>query len=175
MKEPHCIICGKIVKTFSGGARSIDLIKQGIDLPKGMKGTEWLCYEDYQILTQTKSKADYQNVFFGMDREPIESNYDILDIPDDSNESEIKEAFRKLSLKYHSDRGGNDHQFIKIKQAYEKLKEGKKYPENTVLPNSNTNYFENSHGKGTKIIGFLITMGIVVLMGLITGFFMGLK
>ena len=59
----------------------------------------------------------------------VESNYDILGILDGSTEKEIRDAFRRLALQYHSDRGGENEQFIKIKQAYEDLKIGKKYPE----------------------------------------------
>jgi len=59
----------------------------------------------------------------------VESNYDILGISDGSTEIEIRNAFRRLALQYHSDRGGENEQFIKIKQAYEELKIGKKYPE----------------------------------------------
>ncbi len=59
----------------------------------------------------------------------VENNYDILGIIEGSTEKEIRNAFRRLALRYHSDRGGGNDQFIKIKQAYEDLKIGKKYPE----------------------------------------------
>ena len=59
----------------------------------------------------------------------VESNYDILGIVEGTTEKEIRDAFRRLALQYHSDRGGENDQFIKIKQAYEDLKIGKKYPE----------------------------------------------
>jgi curved DNA-binding protein CbpA len=59
----------------------------------------------------------------------VESNYDILGIIEGSTDKEIRNAFRRLALRYHSDRGGENIQFIKIKQAYEDLKIGKKYPE----------------------------------------------
>lgn len=59
----------------------------------------------------------------------VESNYDILGITESSTEKEIRDAFRRLALQYHSDRGGENDQFIKIKQAYDDLKIGKKYPE----------------------------------------------
>ena len=59
----------------------------------------------------------------------VESNYDILGITEGSTEKEIRNAFRRLALRYHSDKGGENDQFIKIKQAYEDLKIGKKYPE----------------------------------------------
>ncbi|QMU54107.1 MAG: DnaJ domain-containing protein [Nitrosopumilus sp.] len=59
----------------------------------------------------------------------VESNYDILAILEGSTEKEIRDAFRRLALQFHSDRGGENEQFIKIKQAYDDLKIGKKYPE----------------------------------------------
>lgn len=59
----------------------------------------------------------------------VQSNYDILGIPENSTYKEVREAFRKLALQLHSDRGGEDEEFKKIKQAYEDLKIGKKYPD----------------------------------------------
>jgi len=62
----------------------------------------------------------------------VENNYDILEIAEGSTEKEIRDAFRRLALQFHSDRGGENEQFIKIKQAYEDLKIGKKYPETDI-------------------------------------------
>lgn len=62
----------------------------------------------------------------------VESNYDILGISEDSTEKEIRDGFRRLALQFHSDKGGDNEQFIKIKQAYEDLKIGKKYPETDI-------------------------------------------
>jgi curved DNA-binding protein CbpA len=59
----------------------------------------------------------------------VENNYDILGIVEGSTEKEIRDAFRRLALQFHSDRGGENEQFIKIKQAYDDLKIGKKYPQ----------------------------------------------
>ena len=57
----------------------------------------------------------------------VESNYDILGIKEGTSDKEIRDAFRRLALRFHSDRGGQNEQFIRIKQAYEDLKVGKKY------------------------------------------------
>jgi len=62
----------------------------------------------------------------------VESNYDILEIVEGSTEKEIRNGFRRLALQFHSDKGGDNEQFIKIKQAYEDLKIGKKYPETDI-------------------------------------------
>lgn len=59
----------------------------------------------------------------------IENNYQILGVRDGATRKEIQDAFRKLALEHHSDRGGDIEQFKKIKQAYDDLKLGKKYPD----------------------------------------------
>lgn len=59
----------------------------------------------------------------------MENNYDIMGVPDGASQTDIRDAFRKLALKYHRDKGGDDLKFKKIKQAYEDLKLGIKYPE----------------------------------------------
>ncbi len=75
----------------------------------------------------------------------VESNYDILGIVEGSTEAEIRDAFRQLALQFHADRGGENEQFIKIKQAYEDLKIGKKYPDTDIerLKNSRVYADEN--------------------------------
>ncbi len=57
------------------------------------------------------------------------SNFEILGISDGASKTQIRIAFRELALKHHSDRGGHDEHFIKIKQAFEDLKAGKKFPD----------------------------------------------
>ena len=75
----------------------------------------------------------------------VESNYDILGIVEGITEKEIRDAFRRLALQFHSDRGGENEQFIKIKQAYDDLKTGKKYPDTDLEKIKNVEYFvENS-------------------------------
>jgi len=59
----------------------------------------------------------------------VESNYNILKIQDGASKKEIRRAYRNLVLKLHSDRGGDDEQFKRIKRAYEDLQLGKKYPD----------------------------------------------
>ncbi len=71
----------------------------------------------------------------------VESNYDILGIIEGSTEKEIRDAFRRLALQYHSDRGGENDQFIKIKEAYEDLKIGKKYPETDIEKTRNSRVY----------------------------------
>jgi len=71
----------------------------------------------------------------------VENNYDILGIVEGSTKKEIRDAFRRLALQYHSDRGGENEQFIKIKQAYEDLKISKKYPDTDIEKIRNSRVF----------------------------------
>ena len=52
-----------------------------------------------------------------------ESNYDILGISEIASKKEIHEAFRRLALLHHADRGGNEEEFKKIKQSYDDIKQ----------------------------------------------------
>ena len=52
--------------------------------------------------------------------------YDILGVSKKSSEKEIKKAYRKLAMKHHPDRGGNEEQFKKISEAYAVLSDPQK-------------------------------------------------
>jgi curved DNA-binding protein CbpA len=80
----------------------------------------------------------------------VESNYDILGIIEGSSEKEIQNAFRRLALQYHSDRGGENSQFIKIKKAYEDLKIGKKYPESDLEKLKNSRVYSSDLEEDVK-------------------------
>ena len=73
----------------------------------------------------------------------VENNYDILGIVEGTSTKEIRDAFRRLALQFHSDRGGEIEQFIKIKQAYEDLKIGKKYPETDIEKRKNSRVYSD--------------------------------
>ena len=71
----------------------------------------------------------------------VQSNYEVLGISDDSSRDQIRNAFRELALKHHSDRGGHDEYFIKIKQAFEDLKAGKKFPDSPEEREKKSKFF----------------------------------
>lgn len=49
------------------------------------------------------------------------SYYDVLNIPKNSTDGDIKKAYRKLALKHHPDKGGDQRKFKEISEAYEVL------------------------------------------------------
>jgi len=82
--------------------------------------------------------------------ESAESFYDILEVDENSSKTDIKAAYRKLSLKYHPDRnGGNEEckaKFQKINEAYDTLSDDQKREEYDATRNNP--FFKMSMGGG---------------------------
>jgi DnaJ-related protein SCJ1 len=59
-----------------------------------------------------------------------EDYYKILELDKDATESEIKKAFRRLSVKYHPDKNPGDQEaaqkYLKVNKAYEALNDPEK-------------------------------------------------
>lgn len=80
----------------------------------------------------------------------MESNYDILGIKEGSTQKDIRDAFRHKALLEHSDRGGDSSRFMRIKQAYEDLKRGKKYPDTPLEKLRNSRVFSGDTDREIK-------------------------
>ena len=93
-----------------------------------------------------------------------ESNYDILKISEGSSKREIREAYRNLVLEIHSDRGGNDEQFKKIKQAYEDLKLGKKYADSIKVKKEKAKVFSGDSASDKRRKNLLLSSDISIEM-----------
>jgi hypothetical protein len=99
-------------------------------LPEYYKGNNF-----WEYFHREESWFDDSNVFgnpfedhHGQDYEeedfyPLKrsNSYEILGIDRDADEEEIKKAFRKMALKTHPDKGGDEEQFKKVREAYECL------------------------------------------------------
>lgn len=56
----------------------------------------------------------------------MDDYYSILDLKKDCTKNDIKKQYRKLSLKYHPDKDGDNEKFIEIKTAYDTLYDDEK-------------------------------------------------
>lgn len=73
-------------------------------------------------------------------------------------EESLKTAFRKAAMKHHPDRGGDPEIFMKIKEAYESLKEHIEEL-NKPVQDVPTNAFYNFNGNPSYTTGgFTFTM-----------------
>lgn len=52
--------------------------------------------------------------------------YDILNIPQNASDSDIKKSYKKLAHKHHPDKGGDEEKFKEIQHAYDILKDNDK-------------------------------------------------
>lgn len=55
-----------------------------------------------------------------------ENYYEILELDKSASQDEIKKAYRKLALKYHPDKGGDQDKFKKLNEAYQTLSDPQK-------------------------------------------------
>lgn len=70
-------------------------------------------------------------------------HYQILGVSRDATPQDIKKAFRKLAMKHHPDKGGDEAKFKEIQQAYEVLSDPDKRQQY-----DNPNPFEGIFGQG---------------------------
>ena len=53
--------------------------------------------------------------------------YEVLGVPRNASEKDLKSAYKKLSMQHHPDRtGGDDSRFKQINEAYSTLKDPEK-------------------------------------------------
>lgn len=62
----------------------------------------------------------------------MKNYYHILGLPNLSSILEVKSAYRKLALKFHPDRGGDQEKMKEINEAYEYIVKNKEMYDNTL-------------------------------------------
>jgi len=88
------------------------------------KALEGLRLEGVRTSDGEKCFAAFQRIFDHEAAELDKDLYEILGLPDDADEADIKKVYRKLSLKYHPDRNPDEEtrrKFIEIRDAHEIL------------------------------------------------------
>ncbi len=100
------------------------------DLPEYYKTNTYWSYFEREDTWYTDSNfysnpfEDPQNDFVEEDDfKPMKrsNSYDVLGIDKDSEDEDIKKAFRKKALETHPDKGGDPEEFRKVREAYECL------------------------------------------------------
>jgi curved DNA-binding protein len=83
--------------------------------------------------------------------------YQILGVPRTASQDEIKKAYRKLAMKHHPDKGGNEEKFKEISTAYDILSNPEKRSEYDN-PQQGFNPFSQNMGPGwhdvSEMFGF---------------------
>jgi curved DNA-binding protein len=74
----------------------------------------------------------------------MKNYFDILGIDKNADQDTIKKAYRKLAMQYHPDRGGDQHKFQEIQEAYDMLTDSDKRAEwENKKYKTNKNPFDN--------------------------------
>ena len=55
---------------------------------------------------------------------PKQAPHEILGVPQDATEAQVRKAYLRLALKKHPDKGGDVDEFRKLQEAYEALRDG---------------------------------------------------
>lgn len=106
--------------------------------------------------------------------EEINQNfYDVLGVPQAANASEIKKAFRRLSLQLHPDKNPSEdaeHQFRKLVAVYDVLKDpGKRQRYDNVLinglPNWRSAVYYYRHVRKMGLVEMCIILFLVITVG----------
>lgn len=95
------------------------------------KYIESLFQREFWQRSQNKDKKNYQNVEHGLLEPDITVHYDLLGVLPNSTDAQVKDAYRRLILKWHPDKNPNESKYaekmlISIRIAFEKIMKSRK-------------------------------------------------
>lgn len=77
--------------------------------------------------------------------EPVDKDYELFDLKRDATEREIKKSYRKLSLKHHPDKGGDQEKFQEINAAHQRISYKLKLESRQDLNQEINDYYEDPY------------------------------
>eukprot|EP00536_Pseudo-nitzschia_multiseries_P007296 jgi/Psemu1/324696/estExt_fgenesh1_pg.C_1690003 len=112
---------------------------------------------DVPQISQASASRNGRGVGGGSRYPPKKSSYyDLLGVSRSADQKEIKKAYRKLALRLHPDKGGDEEKFKEISKAYEVLSDEEKrklydaYGETDLENGSAPNGFSGAHQFGNS-------------------------
>ena len=94
------------------------------ELPEEYQADPYMKYSNFEREEHFYDDSNFfDDPFEDVGPKPIRrsSSYDILGIDEDADEAEIKQAFRRRALETHPDKGGDEEEFKRVREAYESL------------------------------------------------------
>ncbi|MEF2175392.1 MAG: DnaJ C-terminal domain-containing protein [Candidatus Absconditabacteria bacterium] len=89
-----------------------------------------------------------------IDFDPGKDYYKVLGVSEDATQDEIKKAFRKLAMKHHPDKGGDQEKFKEINSAYQVVGDESKRQQYDTYRKGGYSGFEGFGGQGGFQGGF---------------------
>jgi DnaJ family protein A protein 2 len=74
--------------------------------------------------------------------------YEALGVEKSASEAEIKKAYKKAAMQHHPDRGGDEHKFKEVTEAYEILSDPQKRRAYDQFGEEGVNQAGQNHGAG---------------------------
>ena len=93
------------------------------ELPDHYQGDPYMKYSNYEKEEHWWDDSNFFGNPFEECREEkgLDENYSVLGLKRSASQEDIKQAFREKALRTHPDKGGDEEEFKKVREAYENL------------------------------------------------------